>query len=57
MPRLETIGRGSLLMTRAVVPDNWMPFLCITNVIGAPCRLAATKPLSAWPEIQPASPV
>ena len=43
-------------MIRAVVPDSWMPLRCMTNAIGAPCRLAPMKPFSAWPEIQPASP-
>ncbi len=56
MPRLVTIGRGSLWVMRAVVPDSWMPLRCMTSVIGARCRLAPIKPFNAWPEIQPASP-
>ena len=40
-----------------VLPDSWMPLRCMTNTIGAPWNAAALKPLSACPEIQPASPL
>ena len=56
MPMARMIGRGSLSMIFLLVPDSWMPLRCITKVTGALCRSAPLKPLSAWPEIHPASP-